>query len=93
MPALDSPSPRHEGRLWLRTVLAAAVACALLQGAIWYVGARGDVSSLRAFQWTALRTAGIHGLVALGYLVRPKKAPTGTGQEPRPTSPKEEVRR
>ncbi|KFG73661.1 hypothetical protein [Streptomyces mutabilis] len=68
----------HEGRLWLRTLLGAAVACALLQGAVWYVGDEGDVSSLRAFQWVAIRVAAIHGLVALGYLVRPKKAPAGT---------------
>lgn len=65
---------RHEGRLWLRTLLAAAITCALLQGAIWYVD-DGDTSSLRAFQWAALRTLGIHGIVALTYLVRPKKAP------------------
>ncbi|MBC7272772.1 MAG: hypothetical protein H5T76_29375 [Streptomyces sp.] len=65
----------HEGRLWLRTVLAAAVACALLQGAVWYVGDDGDTSSLRSFQWTALRVAGIHGVIALTYLLWPKKAP------------------
>jgi hypothetical protein len=65
---------RHEGRLWLRTLVAAAVACALLQAAIWYVG-EGDTSSLRMFQWVALRAAGIHGLIALTYLIWPKKAP------------------
>lgn len=68
----------HEGRLWLRTLLGAAVACALLQGAVWYVGDEGDVSSLRAFQWVAIRVAAIHCLVALGYLIWPKKAPAGT---------------
>ncbi|MET8248574.1 hypothetical protein ABZV31_31770 [Streptomyces sp. NPDC005202] len=68
---------RHEGRLWLRTLLAAAVACALLQAAIRYVDGAGDTSSLRSFQWTALRAAGIHGLVALTYLLWPKKAPAG----------------
>ncbi|BDD74875.1 MULTISPECIES: hypothetical protein [Streptomyces] len=67
----------HEGRLWLRTLLGAAVACALLQGAVWYVGDDGDVSSLRAFQWAAIRVLGIHGAVALGYLIWPKKAPAG----------------
>lgn len=65
---------RHEGRLWLRTLVAAAVACALLQAAIWYVG-EGDTSSLRMFQWVALRALGIHGLIALTYLIWPKKAP------------------
>ncbi|CAM5728570.1 Integral membrane protein OS=Streptomyces tendae OX=1932 GN=GUR47_13980 PE=4 SV=1 [Streptomyces tendae] len=74
------PRARHEGRLWLRTVLAAAVACALLQGAVRYVGDDGDVSSLRSFQWTALRAAGIHGLIALTYLIRPKKAPADPPQ-------------
>ncbi|MCX5560791.1 hypothetical protein [Streptomyces sp. NBC_00038] len=65
---------RHEGRLWLRTVLMAAVACTLLQAAIWYVG-DGDTSSLRSFQWISLRTAGIHGIIALTYVVWPKKRP------------------
>lgn len=72
---------RHEGRLWLRTLLAAAVACALLQGAIWYVG-RGDTSSLRAFQWTALRTLGIHGVIALTYLIWPKRGPETAAAPP-----------
>ena len=74
-PRYGMPRARHEGRLWLRTVLAAAVACALLQGAVWYVGDDGDVSSLRAFQWAALRAMGIHGLVALAYFIWPKKEP------------------
>ncbi|MFE6284489.1 hypothetical protein [Streptomyces sp. NPDC057877] len=74
-PRYGLPRAAHEGRLWLRTVLAAAVACALLQGAVWYVGDSGDVSSLRSFQWVALRAAGIHGVIALTYLLWPKKDP------------------
>ncbi|MFJ6075712.1 hypothetical protein ACIQFU_33595 [Streptomyces sp. NPDC093065] len=77
-PRHGMPRARHEGRLWLRTVLGAAVACALLQGAVRYVGGDGDTSSLRSFQWTALRAAGIHGLIALTYLIWPKRAPAGT---------------
>ncbi|WP_318214455.1 hypothetical protein [Streptomyces sp. SCL15-6] len=77
-PRHGMPRARHEGRLWLRTVLGGAVACALLQGAVWYVGDEGDVASLRAFQWAALRVVGIHGLIALTYLIWPKKAPAGT---------------
>ncbi|MCI3273134.1 hypothetical protein [Streptomyces cylindrosporus] len=65
---------RHEGGLWLRTLLAAAVACALLQAAIWYVG-DGDTSSLRSFQLVAVRALAVHGIVALTYLIWPKKAP------------------
>jgi hypothetical protein len=82
----------HEGRLWLRTLLGAAVACALLQGAVWYVGDDGDVSSLRAFQWAALRAAGIHGLIALTYLIWPKKAPAGTSSTDRGESAPEGAR-
>lgn len=58
------------------------MACALLQGAVWYVGDEGDVSSLRAFQWAAIRVLGIHGAVALAYLIWPKKAPAGTPEVP-----------
>jgi hypothetical protein len=68
---------RHEGRLWLRTLVAACVACALLQLAVWYVGSAGDVSSLRLWQLVAVRTAAIHGIIALTYLLWPKKRPAG----------------
>jgi hypothetical protein len=71
---------RHEGALWVRTVVAAGVALALLQAAVWYVGDDGNVASLRSFQWAALRAAGIHGLVALAYTIWPKKAPEGEGE-------------
>ncbi|MCU8590461.1 hypothetical protein [Streptomyces sp. A13(2022)] len=74
-PRYGMPRARHEGALWLRTLLAAAVAGALLQGAVWYVGDGGDASSLRSFQWTALRVAALHGVIALTYLLWPKKAP------------------
>ena len=74
------PRALHEGRLWLRTVLAAAVACALLQGAIRYVGDAGRIDSLRPFQWVALRAVAIHGLIALSYVVFPKRWPPGTGE-------------
>ncbi|WP_079125637.1 hypothetical protein [Streptomyces lushanensis] len=66
---------RHEARLWLRTVLAAAVAIALLQLAVRYVGDDGDTGSLTEWQFTALRLVGIHGVIALTYTVWPKRAP------------------
>lgn len=91
-PRYGIPRARHEARLWLRTVLAAAVACALLQGAVWYVGDDGDVSSLRSFQWAALRAAGIHGLVALGYFIWPKKDPAAPAQDEQPATSEEAVR-
>ena len=55
---------RHEGRLWLRTVVAAAVALALLQAAVWYVGDDGNVGSLQAWQSARCGPLGIHGLIA-----------------------------
>ncbi|MCX5423715.1 hypothetical protein [Streptomyces sp. NBC_00078] len=72
---------RHEGALWLRTLLAAVVACALLQAAIRYVG-DGDTSTLRSFQWASLRALGIHGLIALTYLIWPKKQPQAPAARP-----------
>ncbi|MFI9600965.1 hypothetical protein ACIHCX_13955 [Streptomyces sp. NPDC052043] len=68
---------RHEGRLWLRTLLASTVALALLQAAVRYVDTPSAADPLRSWQWTTLRIAGIHGLVALTYLLFPKKAPAG----------------
>ncbi|GAA5014587.1 hypothetical protein [Streptomyces siamensis] len=65
---------RYEGRLWLRTLTAAAVALALLQSAVWYVGDFGDTGPLRSWQWVALRIVVIHGLIALSYLLRPKRS-------------------
>ncbi|MEE6269938.1 hypothetical protein V2E29_30435 [Streptomyces diastatochromogenes] len=66
---------RHEAGLWLRTVLMAAVAAALLQCAVWYVGGDGDVTSLREWQGMTVRLVVIHGVIALTYLIWQKKAP------------------
>ncbi|WP_413758993.1 hypothetical protein [Streptomyces sp. MMBL 11-3] len=66
---------RHEGRVWLGTVVAAGVATLLLQIAIWYVDDPGRVGPLENWRFVAWRAAGIHGVVALTYLVWPRKAP------------------
>ncbi|MFF5364673.1 hypothetical protein ACFY4I_35665 [Streptomyces scabiei] len=84
---------RHEGMLWVRTVVAAGVALALLQLAVWYVGDDGNVDSLRSFQWLALRSAGIHGLVALAYTIWPKKDPAAGAAGDRVTVEKERAGR
>ncbi|MEU6378505.1 hypothetical protein [Streptomyces sp. NPDC046909] len=65
----------HEAKLWLRAVYGGAVAAGLLQLAVWYVGDSGDVSSLRSFQWVALRAVGVYGLIALSYTLWPKREP------------------
>ncbi|MFI7098095.1 hypothetical protein ACIBK8_01850 [Streptomyces sp. NPDC050161] len=67
----------HEGKLWLRTVLMAAVAAGLLQLAAWYVGDGGDTASLHDWQANVARLAAIHGVIALTYLIWQKKDPAG----------------
>ncbi|MGW5004782.1 hypothetical protein [Streptomyces parvulus] len=75
---------RHEGRVWLGTLVAAAVATGLLQLAMWYVDDPSRTTSLESWQYTAWRAAGIHGLIALTYAIWPKKAPPGERPEERP---------
>jgi hypothetical protein len=77
-PKYGMPRARHEGRLWLRTVTAGAVAWVLLQAAVRYVGDAGDVSSLRSFQALAVRIVVVHGVIALTYLLWPKRPAKGT---------------
>ncbi|MER7759075.1 hypothetical protein [Streptomyces sp. NPDC097619] len=74
----------HEWRLWSRTVLGAAVALALLQAAIWFVGDGGDTGSLRSWQYITLRVVGIHAVIALTYTLWPKKAPEPEAVTPEP---------
>ncbi|MFJ5140609.1 hypothetical protein [Streptomyces sp. NPDC088707] len=68
---------RHEGRVWLGSVTAAAVASALLLLAALYVGEDGNTDGLHAWILVAWRTAAIHGLIALSYAIWPRKAPEG----------------
>ncbi|MGI5402973.1 hypothetical protein ACQEVG_26685 [Streptomyces sp. CA-135486] len=74
-PRYGTARAKHEGKLWLRTVLGAGIAIGLLQLAIWYVGDASRTGSLSSWQFTALRTAGIHGVIALTYTIWPKKGP------------------
>ncbi|GHE61601.1 hypothetical protein [Streptomyces capitiformicae] len=83
----------HEIRFWLRTVVAAAVAWVLLEAAARYIGQDGNIESLRNFQTMALRAAAIHGLVALAYVVFPKKDPAIAAGKGRASSSKEKARR
>ncbi|MFD7320055.1 hypothetical protein ACFV9D_03040 [Streptomyces sp. NPDC059875] len=66
---------RHEGKVWLGSVTAAVVASALLLLAAWYVGPDGNTESLKGWIQVAWRAAGIHGLIALSYVIWPRKAP------------------
>ncbi|MFI0922500.1 hypothetical protein ACH4TP_00980 [Streptomyces sp. NPDC021012] len=66
---------RHEGRIWLGTLIGGAVATVLLLLAIWYVGDDGNTDSLWSWMFAAWRAVGIHGLIALSYLIWRKKDP------------------
>ncbi|MFF9121109.1 hypothetical protein ACF09Y_37090 [Streptomyces massasporeus] len=81
---------RHEGKVWLGTLVGAAVATVLLQLAIWYVDDPSRVTSLESWRYVAWRAAGIHGLVALSYLIWPRKVPAGEAER---QIDKERVRR
>ncbi|MER5734298.1 hypothetical protein ABT117_01300 [Streptomyces sp. NPDC002262] len=66
---------RHEGAVWLGTLIAGSVASVLLLAAIRYVGDAGDTAKLEASIVGVWRAVGIHGLIALSYTVWPKKDP------------------
>ncbi|MDR3032087.1 MAG: hypothetical protein LBV78_03085 [Kitasatospora sp.] len=80
----------HEWKLWLHSVLGAAVALGLLQLGIWYVGSGPRTVSLEDWQAVTLRVLVIHGVIALTYTLWPKKAPAGerSGDRSRVTSGK-----
>ncbi|MEU8822824.1 hypothetical protein [Streptomyces sp. NPDC048636] len=67
----------HEWKTALRWMLAAVIAMALLQGAIWYVGDDGDIGSLRAWQTKMLYLIGINAIIATSYTLWPKREPEG----------------
>ncbi|WP_156726135.1 hypothetical protein [Streptomyces apocyni] len=75
----------HEWKVAAHWTLAAGVALALLQGAVWYVGGDGSISSLRSWQTTMLLVIGINLVIAASYTLFPKQAPAGTAEE-RPLS-------
>ncbi|MFD4629391.1 hypothetical protein ACFVYR_07300 [Streptomyces sp. NPDC058284] len=74
----------HEWKIAARWVLAALIAMALLQGAVWYVGPDGGTSSLRGWQQRMLWVIGINLIIAVSYTVFPKKAPAVRDDEERP---------
>nr|WP_203606479.1 hypothetical protein [Streptomyces sp. SID11385] len=74
-PRHGRPRTVHEVRLWLRTLLAAALACGLLQLAILFLGDPDASAPLRSWQLVALRALGVHGLIAFSFVLWPPRAP------------------
>ncbi|MHC0431023.1 hypothetical protein ACX6XY_12660 [Streptomyces sp. O3] len=75
----------YEWKLAARWILAAGVAMALLQAAVWYVGADGDTGTLQGWQQTMLFVIGVNVVWAGSYTLFPKKAPASA--EPPSRSP------
>ncbi|TVL94180.1 hypothetical protein [Streptomyces sp. SAJ15] len=77
----------YEWREAGRWMLACAIAIALLQAAVWYVGGEGETGSLRQWQIRMLFVMGVNAVIALSYTLWPKSAPpsvtTATGSEDR----------
>ncbi|MGW7521383.1 hypothetical protein ACWGJ2_38025 [Streptomyces sp. NPDC054796] len=63
----------HEWKMTARAVGAAAIAAALLQLAIWYVGDAGQTESLRNWQGRMGFVTAISVIIALSYTVWPKR--------------------
>ncbi|MDG9716493.1 hypothetical protein [Streptomyces sp. DH24] len=68
----------HEWRTAGRWIVAAVVAAALLQAAVWYVGDDGETSTLRAWQSKMLLVIGVNVLIAGSYTLFPKREPAGS---------------
>jgi hypothetical protein len=81
-PKYGAARAAYEWKNAARWVLAALIAMALLQGAVWYVDGEGDIGSLRVWQQRMLWLIGLVVAIAASYSLFPKKAPAGeTGKE------------
>lgn len=83
----------HEWRVAGRWTVAALVAAALLQAALWYVGGHGDTGSLRAWQQRMLWVIGINAVIALSYTLFPKREPKREANRVPPGEPAGESER
>lgn len=91
-PRYGVPRAKHEAKLWLRTLLTAAVAVVLLQLAIWYVGDAARTAPLTQWRTSALTLLALHGAIALSYTLWPKK-PKDPKQPARSTQQPEKLKR
>lgn len=71
----------HEWKMGLRAIGGAAIAAALLQIAVWYVGSPEQTESLRAWQAKMGLVSAVSAVWALSYTVWPKRPKPGeTGE-------------
>lgn len=72
---------RYEWTMWLRTVLACAIAAILLYGLAWLVGDWSRTTALLEFGGVLLRIIAISLLWPLSYTLFPKKVPSASSGE------------
>ena len=86
-PRYGKARARHEWRLWLMTLVAVALALAVLEAMAAIVGDADQAAPLRGWQDTAVKALVIHGIVALTYTIWPKKPPAPPAQPAEPAVP------
>jgi hypothetical protein len=74
-PKYGAARAAHEWRMCARTALAAAIAAALLQGAIWIVGHPDRTAALRQWQLSMAWVTGVNAVIAASYTLWPKREP------------------
>ncbi|MCZ2524256.1 hypothetical protein ACFW9F_20785 [Streptomyces sp. NPDC059506] len=80
-PKYGAARARHEWAMCGRTLAGAAVAAALLQVTVWWVGDPGRTAVLGEWQARMLWVCGIAVVVALSYTVWPKAEPRARAEE------------
>lgn len=68
----------HEWKMCARTLLSSAVAAALLQGAIVYVGDAERTAPLHEWQGTLAFVTAVNVVIALSYTIWPKRPPAAS---------------
>ncbi|MEU3459679.1 hypothetical protein ABZ721_06925 [Streptomyces sp. NPDC006733] len=76
-PKYGSARAAHEWRILARTALAAVIAAALLQAAVWAVGDADRTDALRQWQLRMAMVTGVNLVIAGSYTIWPKRDPAG----------------
>lgn len=76
-PKYGAARVRHEWRLWRMTLIAVAIAVAVLQACVWLIGDGDRGAAMVGWQRQMGMIAGIHLLVAVCYTVAPPREKGG----------------